>query len=194
MAVIFPITLVLLMVVVVAFRQAYGFWSNLIMLGNTIVAALVATNYFELLAGLLAGIASFLQYYADFIAIWVIFAVTVFVLKAVTDIVSRYSVRFPKPLELAGNYLSVLALGWVLVCFAAMTVHLSPLGRNAFAGGFKPESANFWGFAPDRLWLGFAQRTSQGALGGNVFDPKGDLMLRYAARREQSDRPPPKTP
>ncbi|HWB00296.1 MAG TPA: hypothetical protein VG713_17500 [Pirellulales bacterium] len=195
MGIIFPISLILLIVVIVAFRQSAGLWSNLIMLGNTVVAALVATNYFEPLATKLSGMLAALGMYADFVALWVLFAATVFALKIATDSVSRYVVRFPKVVELAGNYVALLALGWVVVCFTAMSIHTAPLSREPFAGGMKPEQANFFGFAPDRLWLGFAQRTSQGALaGGNVFDPNGDLTLRYAARRELFDRPEPKKP
>ncbi|HEX3871370.1 MAG TPA: hypothetical protein VHV77_13085 [Pirellulales bacterium] len=189
MTFVFPGLLILVIVFVLAFRLAGGLWSNLIMLGNVIVAALVATNYFELVAGFLANNLSMLAYYADFLAIWVLFAVTLMVLKAVTDMASPVKVRFPKPVETIGNFAVLIAIGWLFVCFATMTIHLAPLGRDAFAGGFKPENANFFGFAPDRLWMGLVQRESEGTFAtSNVFDAKGDFMVRYAARREKFDR------
>lgn len=190
MTIIFPVVLIVMMIVVLAVRMGSGLWSNLVMLGNIVVAALIAMNFFELLAGLIVGAAGFTAYYADFISIWVIFAITLMILKAITDIASRIKVRFPKPVETVGNLLLVAAIGWILVCFTTMTFHLAPLGREAVFGGFKPENPSFFGFSPDRMWMGFVQRESEGTLSSaNIFDAKGDFMVRYAVRRERLDRP-----
>jgi hypothetical protein len=190
MPIILPILLIVIMIFVLAFRQNAGMWTNLIMLGNVVVAALVATNYFEPLAGLLSGYVSFLMPYADVLSLWVIFALTLMLLKAITDVVSRTRVRFPMPLEILGSLFAIFATGWVFVCLATFSIHLSSLSRVTFGGGFKPETGSFFGFAPDRLWMGFVQRESQGTLAGSsTFDEKGDMLVRYAARREQFDRP-----
>jgi len=103
--------------------------------------------------------------------------------------VSKFKIKFPKTIELAGNYGFAALTGWVLVCFTTMTLHTAPLAKDFAFGGFKPESPTFFGLYPDRLWLGFVQKMSYGELSsGREFDPAGDLMFRYAERRAQFER------
>jgi hypothetical protein len=71
-----------------------------------------------------------------------------------------------------------------------MTLHTAPMARNFLGGGFQadPKDKMFFGLGPDRIWLGWVQRESRGALcrvSGAVvpFDQQGDFILRYGARR-----------
>lgn len=191
LALLFPLVLVLILVIVAALLGSSGLWGNLITLVNTVVAGLLATNYFEAFAGWIVNTVG-LSYYADLAAFWLLFGVIFTVLRVATDLTSKFKVRFPKPVEMAGAYVLALAVGWVLVCLVTMSIHLAPLGRTVLFDGFKPEEPCFYGIAPDRLWLGFAQRASQGAFGGTkVFDADGSFLIRYAARREKFDRNEP---
>ena len=179
-----------------------GFWSNTITLINVVFAALIATNYFEPGAELLEKhvLEETFTYLCDFLAIWTIFFVVFTVLRAFTDTISKVRVRFRMPVEHVGRVVMAVWVGWVMVCFICMTLHLAPLARNSFGGAFAktPDSACFLGMAPDRLWLGFVQSRSRGALshgvsrgnspykidaGKRVFDPESLFILRYGQRR-----------
>jgi hypothetical protein len=79
----------------------------------------------------------------------------------------------------------------VFICFVTTTVHLAPLSRSPFRGSFQQEplSNNFFGLAPDRMFLGFMHSRSKesGALSRNTpraFDAEGDFILKYGARRQ----------
>ena len=51
----------------------------------------------------------------------------------------------------------------------------------------------FFGLAPDRKWLAFTQRMSQGAYSGATFDPEGEYMVKYAIRRAELEEHAKKT-
>jgi hypothetical protein len=65
------------------------------------------------------------------------------------------------------------------------------MARNFLRGGFQPqpETKMLWRLAPDRKWLGWVHRESQGSLsrlgGVNAFDRRGDFIIRYGNRRGQ---------
>jgi hypothetical protein len=192
MEMIFPGMLALIFVVVLASIGNEGMWSNAIVLFNVVTAALVATNFWEPLAAFLMTKASGGVYLWDFISLWALFAGTYLALRTLTDAASRVRVRFPKNVDLVGSYFFACWTGWVLVCFFTMTAHTAPLSKNFLFGGFKPEQQMFFGLAPDRQWLGFMQKESRGSFARSapadkpeayVFDPNGEYMIKYAARR-----------
>jgi hypothetical protein len=62
---------------------------------------------------------------------------------------------------------------------------------------FRPEDPMIYGLAPDRRWLAFTQRMSDGTFArmaddaypqGHVFDPRGEFMIKYASRREAFEK------
>ena len=175
-----------------------GLWSNALTLFNVILAALVATNAWEPVVDWIEGSEQGMRertYYLDFGIIWVIFLLTMLVLRIATDSLSRTKVRFKLPVETVGGMVFALWTGWVLVCFTLMTLHMAPLARHSFGGAFQPTpEAHMFILAPDHQWLGLVQSLSRGALctsspegsgenGLNVFDPKSEFILRYAQRR-----------
>ena len=94
-----------------------GLWSNTLTLINVITSALLATHYFEPLAGWLDKQAPSGGYIWDFAAIWLIFAISMMVVRAATDFASRVKVRFFPPVDQVGSYLFACWIAWVLVCF-----------------------------------------------------------------------------
>jgi len=172
-----------------------GLWGNAITLFNVVTAALLAMNFFEPLAGWFEKSAPGWAYYFDLIAIWLIFAVTFGVLRTMTDFTSRFRVRFKKPVDVAGGLFFAAWIGWVTVCFVLATLHTAPLARNFLS--FRPEDPMVLGYGPDRQWLGFTQKMSNGTFArmasetypqGHVFDPKGEFMIKYASRREAFEK------
>jgi hypothetical protein len=169
-------------------------WSNALRLVNVVTAALLATNFWEPLSDFLTGLMPALSTAWDFLAIWLLFLGLAFALRAATEHLSQVRVRFLPIADRLGGLFLAASTGWVMVCFTLMTLHMAPLSRNFLNGNFQPEKAMFLGMAPDRMWLAFVQKASRGSLarGGSdddmqserfVFDPKGEFLLKYAARR-----------
>jgi hypothetical protein len=181
------ILLVIVFLACLGFLIRDGLWTNTIRLINVVTAALLATNYFEWVAGIMQSINSTYEYFWDTIALWGLFAGFYTVFRLATDQLSRFKVRFPIIVDKIGGPVMAVWVGWVMVCFTTMALHVAPLARNPLGGGFVPEQRMLYSTAPDRLWLGFMQRMSLGPFspfgGGQGFDPQGEFMLKYAQRR-----------
>ncbi len=181
-----------------------GMWGNAIRLINVVTAALLATNYWEPAARWLEGFSEFLAtctYFCDFLALWGLFVVFMVVFRLITDTLSRVKVRFLKIADRIGSVVFAVWIGWVMVCFTAMSLHMAPMGRNFFFGGFVPEQRAERFLCPEMKWLGFMQKQSRGALcrtakkediqrepawendKTRTFDPRGEFMPKYATRR-----------
>lgn len=170
-----------------------GLWNNALSLIHTILAGLVATNGWEILAGYLDEQIPEYTYVWDFLSVWTIFCLTYAILRATAEQLSKHRIKFKLPIEQTGRILFALWTGWVMVCFTMFTLHTAPIAKNAFRGGLKHEvgEKNFLGLGPDLLWLGLVQSSSKTSLSRStgpdrvqVFDPDSNFRGRYAARRE----------
>ncbi len=184
-----------------------GLWGNAIRLINVVTAALLATNYFEPVAGWLEGMEPTYSYLWDFLALWGLFAVFSVIFRAATDTISRVKVRFLKLADQIGSVLCSAWIGWVMVSFTAFSLHVAPLGREFLGGAFVPEERVARSGA-ELYWLGFMQRVSRGQFSRRlserevaadayasqqenrpgeedlaVFDRTGELLPKYATRR-----------
>jgi hypothetical protein len=194
------LTLLMLAIIFACMAVLYteGMWSNAIRLINVVTAGLLATNFFEPLAGWLESLGGWWRsftYVWDFLALWILFIAFSSILRALTDQVSKVNVKFLKIADRIGSSVFALWVGWVMVCFTMTTLHTAPLARNFLYDGFQPEQRMFLGFAPDRQWLGFVQKESLGPFCRSatpeewqrekyVFDPRADFMPNYSARRK----------
>ncbi len=172
------ITLVLIAIflVVVASVWWFGAWSNLITLVNTVLAGLVASSFYENAAHQLSKIDSSFRLLFPFIAMWLLFALTFVVLRAITDTISRYRLKLDFVTELVSRSLLSMAVGFVFVSFVAFTLHRSPLPSAYFqsseqSADERPDFSSSPGtpaaketFGPDRFWVGFIQLASTGSL------------------------------
>jgi hypothetical protein len=181
----------------VATLYADGMWSNAIGLINVVTAALLATNFFEPVAQRLEQWDASFTYVWDFLALWGLFAVFLIILRTATDRISHVQVKFLKVADRIGSGIFAVWIGWVMICFTMMTLHTAPLARNFLFDGFKAENKMVLGFAPDRQWLAFVQKESQGAFCRSaapaeaekfVFDPNGEFMPKYATRRANLEK------
>lgn len=177
-------------VICVAFLWNEGTWSNCLTLVNTLLAALVAMNYWEPLADFAEGKMPTYTYVIDYLAMWLVFFIAIAVFRALTATISKTQVRFIPPIEQAGRVVSVLLIGWIMVCFTVTSLHTAPLARTAIRGSFQatPMANNFLGLAPDRMWLGYVQYRSKTALANSpprVFDETGEYIFKYGERRRK---------
>ncbi len=191
--------LTLVFVGCLAFLVNGGLWTNSLVLINTIMAGLVAFNYYEPLARWLDSQMPSFTYFWDFLSIWLIFAVAMGLMRTVTDLSSRIKVKFRRPVDLIGGIVMACAVGWVMVCFTTAALHTAPLARNFLDGNFQPtpNSRMYMGLAPDRKWLGIVRRVSKGSFyhrgpkdnrSAFVFGQAQDYVNKYAQRRAEWEK------
>ena len=182
--------LVFLAIALVLARE--GLWSGLVMLLNIVAAATFATAWFERLAGFLDAKMPSFTYLIDFLCLWGIFAVVLLVMRLLTDLASTTKVKFLRQVELVGGPIVAVITAWVMVCFAAASLHTAAVPRALVQP--TPESRMFFGFAPDRKWLSWVRfATSSGPFAypeesAIVFDRDGEFILRYADRRHKLEQ------
>lgn len=187
---------VAIMFACVAMLFSEGLWSNTITLINTVIAALIATNYFEPAGAFLAEQIPSFAYFCDFLALWLIFAVTAGILRAITEAVSKVQVKFRKPIESAGSTLMAVVIGMVMICFTAMSLHAAPLPLHSFGGTFQvTPDESIAGFGPDRIWIGFVHYLSDDGAYSRfdaplAFDEPEEFILNQGARRAAYDAEP----
>lgn len=120
---------------ILGIRKNEGLWGNVITAINVTFAALIATNYWEDLASLLAGkVLAKGLFYWDYISIWVIFLLAYLILDEITRRISRIKVKFPETLDLVGGPASGLVLFAVFFLFYSFTLHLAPLNTPTESG------------------------------------------------------------
>jgi hypothetical protein len=169
-----------------------GMWTAILLFFNVMTAALLATIMFEPVANLLPG-GKGQSNYGDFLALWGLFIFFVAIMRLATDLVSRRNVKFVWPVDIAGAIFFALWTGWVIACFTVTSLHVAPLARTSMGGSFMPSPEvkdTMAGVGPDRIWLAFIHGLSQGGLARdeqNVFDPDGDFIYKYAARRKLTE-------
>ncbi len=182
-------TLILVVLAVcTGFLYTDGLWGNAVRLVNVIFACLLAMNFYEPLAKRIAGLEATHSFtpFVDFLAIWVCFAFILKILLTITDKVSKVRVRFLKIVDRIGGIVLALWIGWVMVGFTFATLHTAPLGQYFFFGGFVPQYNMAFGLlAPDREWLGFTKRMSEGPYGRGYEETKfpNDFIEKHLKRR-----------
>lgn len=163
-----------------------GLWGATIMLLNTLLAATLATAWYERLVALLEPRLPSYGYLLDFVALWGLFVLLLLLFREFADRVSRARVRFRKPVEMFGAPVVAALAAWVTVCFTAASLHTAAVPRDIIQPD--PEATMFFGLEPDRRWLAWVRgATLRGpfAVAGRAFDPDADFILRYATRRRE---------
>ena len=115
--------LIFIWFVCIAFLWNEGMWSNCLTLINVLLAALVAMNYFEPVADFLDEKQPSYTYLWDYLSMWFIFFIAFAIARTATGLLSRTRVKFIPQIEQAGRVISVLLIGWILVCFALCSLH-----------------------------------------------------------------------
>jgi len=179
--------LILIFMACVGFLYTEGMWGNALRLVNVVTAALLATNYWEPLAGFLEGsVSKPFSYFWDFIALWGLFIFFLLIFRMATKYASKVNLRFLGLANRIGGAVFAVWIGWVMVCFTLMTLHTAPLKEKFLFGSFQPGERMFLGLAPDQLWLGYVERMSKGPYARSTpraFDAEHEFIPKYAARR-----------
>jgi hypothetical protein len=194
-----PNLILLAVFVVVTFALwREGVWSALVLLLEVLAAATLATAWFERVAAMLEESLPSFAYLLDFISLWGLFALTLLVLRELTDRIGRTKIVLRRPVELFGGPLVAALVGWVMTCFTAASLHVAPLTRDFVQP--TPEARMLFGLAPDRKWLAWVRgSTLRGpfAVADHGFDTgtlgdgqDADFIIRYADRRKYLEGEP----
>lgn len=191
MSFVFTLLLIVIVVACLGFLYSEGMWNNGLRFINVVLAALLATNFWEPLANLAENkIHPKFTFFWDYLALWGLFALFMVILQLATRQLSEVKVRFLRIVDQIGGSAFAVLTGYVMICFITMSIHLAPLGEKAFFDGFDPERAALLGLYPDRQWLAFMEWVSKGAYATSppqVFDPEHRFIPKYRQRRAKFD-------
>ncbi|HUT95126.1 MAG TPA: CvpA family protein [Thermoguttaceae bacterium] len=179
--------LIVVFMACVGFLYTEGMWGNALRLINVVTAALLATNFWEPVAGFLEGsISKPFSYFWDFIALWGLFIFFLLIFRLATKSASKVDVKFLGLANRIGGAVFAVVIGWFMVSFVLMSLHTAPLKEKFLFGGFDAEKKMFLGMKPDRFWLSYMEWMSKGPFSRStprVFDSEHEFIPKYAARR-----------
>lgn len=178
-----------------------GLWGSALMFFNILFAGIIAFNFYEPLAALLAKNIGFLSGFADTLCLLSLFIVSIVGLRLTTETLGPLMVRYPSPVfhigrigfALAGSVVTVAIL---ILAFETAPVHKKLLGvvDYKYAPPFK--------MGLDRGWLGFFQYTTGQIFAdykagrrdpyieygsAKVFDPRAEWLLNHQEARPYGD-------
>lgn len=186
----------LLMLGIMYALASEGLWGAALMFFNVLFSALIAFNFYEPLADLLAKNVSAMAGYADTLCLLGLFIVSIVIFRIVTETIAPAMVRFPLPLYHAGRWLFGFLTGAVTIAIVLLAFETSPVHKKMFGVmdyDFKPP----WGMALDRHWLAFFQYTTGCVfanyndengnhgdyLNAKLFDPQGSWLIDHQNAR-----------
>lgn len=184
------------------FRE--GFFNAVVMLVNTLLAIVVAFNFFEPMADFLEDMirGTFLANYEDALSLAILFAATLGLLRTITNKMQNEMVEFDGYVQQIGAGLTGLVTGYLATGFVVVMMQTLPLGRDFL--GFEPRGANEKSsrafFPPDRMLLTMMRDIGAKSLVNRerdpdldsiydrfaTFDRAGTFELRYTRYRRQT--------
>ncbi|MFO0908304.1 MAG: hypothetical protein U0794_08080 [Isosphaeraceae bacterium] len=173
-----------------------GLWGSALMFFNVLFSAVLALNFYEPLAKLLASNMSFIAGFADSLCLMAIFIVSLVIFRLTTETLAPAMVRFPTPVYHVGRIAFALAGSTVTLAMILLAFHCAPVHKKVF-------SVVDYKYAPpfklgiDRGLLGFFQYTTGYIFpnyGGTpdpsrefgtarAFDPRGEWLLLHQDAR-----------
>jgi hypothetical protein len=180
------LSLLVILITIAVFVARCGLWQAALVFLDVLLAASLATAWYEPVATFLQQYLAPYTYFLDIVAIWVLFTVPLLVLMTATQQVGKRAVHFPKWVDLAGSILLGLMTAWTVTEFAGFSLHVAPVRNEAVP--LPPAKSMFFGFGPDSRWLWWVRGGSRNgpfAVTDQPFDPEGDFFARHAKRREE---------
>lgn len=142
-----------------------GIWGAIETFLCTLLAALIAMNFFEPLAVQLKAFVP--DAYTDVVALVGLFIAVEFALRLGCENVAPSYIQVIPAIDSLGRWLVGAGTGYLIMAFLLTALHTAPLPREFM--GFEPERNNFFGSAPDRQWLGFTQYVSEKPLARSIL-------------------------
>ena len=186
--VVYPLLSLFLILGVLAAVGLEGLWSATLMLVNIIVAGLIALGFYEPLAAFAQDYFYGGAFFWDWFFLGSLFAISVYVLRAVTDFMSPRKVRFPEMADTIGGPVMGAVCGYALLCFLSVGMQVVPLEPKPMGGSYVPGQGSLVGLDPGSQFLGFTYYQASGALAPLLFETDlstlNNFQQTYTRRRE----------
>ncbi|WP_050986314.1 CvpA family protein [Schlesneria paludicola] len=153
-----------------------GIWGAVETFLCTLLAALIAMNFFEPLA---VQLKAFLpDSYTDVVALVGLFIGVEFALRLGCENLAPSYIQVIPAVDSLGRWLVGAGTGYLTMAFLLTALHTAPLPREFMQ--FEPERNNFFGGAPDRQWLGFTQYVSERPLARSILYASANRDIKAA--------------
>lgn len=154
------------------FVATEGTWGAATVFLSTLLAGLLAMNFFEPLAATLEQSVPAGMAYWDFVALVGLFAALVFGFRAAGEYLMPTYVDVPVVLHNSLRWLLAAATGYTVVAILLTSLHTAPLPRSFLGFNPGPTRKQFFGLGPDLQWLALNQYVSERSLRGSgpMFD------------------------
>jgi hypothetical protein len=174
-----------------------GLWGAALMFFNVVFAGLIAFNFYEPLAKLLAENVTFLSGFADTLCLLGLFIVAVLILRLTTETLGPAMVRFPTPIYHLGRLLFGLGCGVVTIAILLLGFETAPVHKKIF-GVIDYKALVPFKMGIEREWLAFFQYTTGQIFvthspdsrdpfaqygDAKVFDPRAEWLLNHQEAR-----------
>lgn len=178
-----------------------GLWGSCLMFFNVLFGGLIAFNFYEPLARMLAENVTFLSGFADTLCLLGLFIVATLLLRLTTETLAPAMVRFPTPLYHLGRIVFALGCSLMTVAILILSFETAPVHKKIF-GVIDYKTLVPFGLGLDRQWLAFFQYTtgqtfvthvpdSRDPFGqyrdAKVFDPRAEWLLLHQEARPYGD-------
>lgn len=153
-----------------------GLWGACLMFFNVLFAGIIAFNFYEPLAALIAANLGFISHLADLISLLGIFVVALVVFRLTTETLAPSMVRFPAPVYHIGRILFAVAGSAVTVAILLLGLECAPVHKK-IANSIDYKRKPPFNLGLDHEWLGFFQYTTGSVFanyGGGRRDPFGE--------------------
>ena len=154
----------------------FGLWNNVLTLINFYIAAIVASAYYENLAAALLTKMPDYHFVLDFLALWLLFFLTMLILRAFTGAITKVKLKLNIWVDMAGRGIvcTWLAVGFTM--FLSFSLHLAPIPPSDDDFSDYDAALSTEEFADEggdgrslmagmgRQWMAFIQSRSRGAL------------------------------
>lgn len=186
-----------------------GLWGSALMFFNALFAGLIAFNFYEPLAGLLASAGDWASSYADTFCLLMLFLITLVLLRVTTDSLAPAMVRFPKALYHAGRVVFGFGGAAITVAILLLAFHTSPVHKKMFWNAMNYDRQPPFNQGLDWKWLSFFQFTSGQVFArygvgpgdprreygdAQVFDPDGRWLIDHQNARPYGEGRVPELP
>jgi hypothetical protein len=174
-----------------------GLWGAALMFFNVLFGGLIAFNFYEPLAKLVADNAPLLSGFADTGCLFSLFLVSTFLLRLTTETLGPAMVRFPAPLYHLGRWAFALGCSLITMAIILLAFDTAPVHKKIFSV-IDYKTLIPFGLGLERQWLAFFQYTTGqvfvthtpdtrdpfGQYGdAKVFDPRAEWLLNHQEAR-----------
>ncbi|MDR2763014.1 MAG: hypothetical protein LBB88_10455 [Planctomycetaceae bacterium] len=111
-------------------RWRERFWGNIVTGFVIFFSTLIAANWFEPLAQFITTQSAGTLFIADYLFLWVLFIVSFSIMNEITRGLSRVNVKFPIPIENAGNFIAITIILCMVWSFYSFSLNVAPLGET----------------------------------------------------------------